>query len=58
MDDQEYYRLLNSCIDHFLGVLGPRLDQWAQGKAERWRLGTSDEDTIREEGRPHWQVRD
>ena len=58
MDDKTYHRLLNACIDHVLTRLGPRLDRWAEGRAERWRQSWArDEKTIEREGREHWQAR-
>lgn len=57
MDDKSYHRLLNSCIDHVIKVLGPRLDEWAKGKTGRWKSWATDEKAVREEGRAHWQVR-
>lgn len=57
MDDKTYHRLLNSCIDHVVTVLGPRLDEWAEGRTERWKNWARDEKTVQEEGRAHWQAR-
>lgn len=57
MDDQTYHRLVNSCIDHFLTVLGPRLDHWAEGKTARWKESAADEAAVETQGRAHWQAR-
>ncbi|CAM9525270.1 unnamed protein product [Ectocarpus fasciculatus] len=57
MDDCTYTRLVNSCVDHFLEVLGPRLDRWAETKARRWKENVEDEKVIEDEGHAHWQAR-
>ncbi|CAN0015722.1 unnamed protein product [Ectocarpus sp. 4 AP-2014] len=57
MDDCTYYRLVNSCVDHFLEVLGPRLDRWAETKARRWKDDVEDEQVIEDEGHALWQAR-
>lgn len=57
MDDCTYNRLVNSCVDHFLEVLGPRLDRWAETKARRWTDNVEDEKVIENEGYAHWQAR-
>ncbi|CAM9524613.1 unnamed protein product [Scytosiphon promiscuus] len=58
MDDRTYHRLVSSCIDHFLTVLGPCLDQWAEGKIVRWKKSAGDEDAVEVHGRAHWQFED
>ncbi|CAM9684855.1 unnamed protein product [Ectocarpus sp. 12 AP-2014] len=58
MDDSTYCRLVNSCVDHFLEVLGPRLDRWAETKARRWKDNVEDEQVIEDEGHAHWQFED
>ncbi|CAM9422334.1 unnamed protein product [Ectocarpus sp. 13 AM-2016] len=57
MNDCTYNRLVNSCVDHFLEVLGPQLDRWAETKASRWKDNVEDEQAIEDEGHTHWQAR-
>lgn len=53
MDNETYHRLTNMCVDHFLEVLQPRLDQWAERKAKRWQEYADQA----AKGRGHWQAR-
>ncbi|CAM9337271.1 unnamed protein product [Hapterophycus canaliculatus] len=58
MDDRTYHRLVSSCIDHFLTVLGPLLDRWAEGKTVRWKESAGGEEGVEVHGRAHSQVED
>lgn len=57
MDDRTYHRLVGSCIDHFLTVLGPRLDRWAEDKSVRWKENAGSDEAVEVHGRAHWQAR-